>query len=103
MELHHSKHHQTYVNGLNSALETLGDAEAKGDSAKAASVAPLLNFHGGGHINHTLFWENLAPANKDGGGEPAGELKVRVNQAKDGRAGPACLLRPPAAATPQDH
>ncbi|KAL1851105.1 Superoxide dismutase [Mn], mitochondrial [Diaporthe australafricana] len=80
MELHHSKHHQTYVNGLNSALETIGDAEAKGDSAKAASIAPLLNFHGGGHINHTLFWENLAPANKDGGGEPSGELKQAIDR-----------------------
>lgn len=79
MELHHSKHHQTYVNGLNSAIETLTEAEAKGDSAKAASVAPLLNFHGGGHVNHTLFWENLAPANKDGGGEPEGDLKVCGN------------------------
>ncbi|KKY29767.1 putative superoxide dismutase [Diaporthe ampelina] len=80
MELHHSKHHQTYVNGLNSALETLGEAEAKGDSSKAASVAPLLNFHGGGHVNHTLFWENLAPANKDGGGEPAGDLKKAIDR-----------------------
>lgn len=103
MELHHSKHHQTYVNGLNSALETLGDAEAKGDSSKAASVAPLLNFHGGGHVNHTLFWENLAPANKDGGGEPAGELKVCGNQDQDGRTGPGCLLRPPTAATPHEQ
>lgn len=80
MELHHSKHHQTYVNGLNSALETLGDAEAKGDPAKASTLAPLLNFHGGGHINHTLFWENLAPANKDGGGEPEGELKKAIDR-----------------------
>ncbi|POS72581.1 superoxide dismutase [Diaporthe helianthi] len=80
MELHHSKHHQTYVNGLNSALETLGEAEAKGDSAKAATLAPLLNFHGGGHINHTLFWENLAPANKDGGGEPEGDLKKAIDR-----------------------
>lgn len=78
MELHHSKHHQTYVNGLNSALESIGDAEAKGDMAKAASLAPLLNFHGGGHLNHSLFWENLAPSNKDGGGEPEGDLKVRT-------------------------
>ncbi|PSR77326.1 superoxide dismutase [Coniella lustricola] len=80
MELHHSKHHQTYVNGLNSALETIGDAEAKGDFTKAATVAPLLNFHGGGHLNHTLFWENLAPANKDGGGEPEGELKKSIDR-----------------------
>lgn len=98
MELHHSKHHQTYVNGLNSAIETLTEAEAKGDSAKAASVAPLLNFHGGGHVNHTLFWENLAPANKDGGGEPEGELKVCGNQEQDGQAGARCcprLSKPP--------
>lgn len=94
MELHHSKHHQTYVNGLNSALETLGEAEAKGDSSKAASVAPLLNFHGGGHVNHTLFWENLAPANKDGGGEPAGDLKVRGNQ-EQGCVGRTSVLAPP--------
>lgn len=76
MELHHSKHHQTYVTGLNSALESIGDAQAKGDLSKAASLAPLLNFHGGGHVNHSLFWENLAPANKGGGGEPEGDLKV---------------------------
>lgn len=93
MELHHSKHHQTYVNGLNSALETLGDAEAKGDSSKAASVAPLLNFHGGGHVNHTLFWENLAPANKDGGGEPEGELKVRAElKLRAPGASPKCAI-----------
>ncbi|ROW04218.1 hypothetical protein VSDG_00936 [Cytospora chrysosperma] len=80
MELHHSKHHQTYVNGLNSALESIGDAEAKGDVAKAASLAPLLNFHGGGHLNHSLFWENLAPSNKDGGGEPEGDLKKAIDR-----------------------
>lgn len=76
MELHHKKHHQTYVSGLNSALETIAEAESKGDFTKAASVAPLLNFHGGGHLNHSLFWENLAPASRDGGGEPSGNLKV---------------------------
>ncbi|KAM0334984.1 hypothetical protein ACHAQA_000018 [Verticillium albo-atrum] len=46
MELHHSKHHQTYVNGLNTALETVAEAESKGDYTKAASQAPLINFHG---------------------------------------------------------
>jgi superoxide dismutase, Fe-Mn family len=76
MELHHSKHHQTYVNGLNAALEAVASAEATQDPVKAASQAPLINFHGGGHINHTLFWENLAPASKNGGGDPTGELKV---------------------------
>ncbi|EFW98967.1 mn superoxide dismutase [Grosmannia clavigera kw1407] len=80
MELHHSKHHQTYVNGLNSALATIDEAEAKGDFHKAAQVAPLLNFHGGGHINHTLFWENLAPASRDGGGSPDGKLKFAIEK-----------------------
>lgn len=76
MELHHAKHHQTYVNGLNAALESIAEAEAKGDVQKAAQVAPALNFHGGGHINHSLFWENLAPASREGGGSPDGALKV---------------------------
>ncbi|AEO68371.1 8fcdfc92-72df-4628-8b5b-fc854be30c68 [Thermothielavioides terrestris] len=79
MELHHAKHHQTYVNGLNSALETIAEAESKGEFTKAASVAPLLNFHGGGHVNHSLFWENLAPANREGGGEPDGALKKAID------------------------
>lgn len=92
MELHHSKHHQTYVNGLNSALESIGEADAKGDATKAATIAPLLNFHGGGHLNHSLFWENLAPANKDGGGEPEGELKVRLNPKTGRRCRPHAQL-----------
>ncbi|KAK4131276.1 iron/manganese superoxide dismutase domain-containing protein [Trichocladium antarcticum] len=79
MELHHAKHHQTYVNGLNSALQTIAEAESKGDFTKAATVAPLLNFHGGGHINHSLFWENLAPASRDGGGQPDGALKKAID------------------------
>lgn len=85
MELHHSKHHQTYVNGFNAAVEALGDAQAKGDSKAAAAQAPLLNFHGGGHVNHSLFWENLAPNGKGGGGEPEGQLLVRYDTQYDGR------------------
>ncbi|TRX91039.1 hypothetical protein FHL15_008021 [Xylaria flabelliformis] len=80
MELHHKNHHQTYVNGLNSALEQIGEASSNGNQSKAATLAPLLNFHGGGHINHSLFWENLAPANKDGGGEPEGALKSAIDR-----------------------
>ena len=84
MELHHSKHHQTYVNGLNSALQAVAEAESKGDYVAAAAQAPLINFHGGGHVNHSLFWENLAPNGKGGGGEPSGPLKVRGH--------PLCVL-----------
>ncbi|KAL7624691.1 Superoxide dismutase [Mn], mitochondrial [Parahypoxylon ruwenzoriense] len=80
MELHHKGHHQAYVNGLNSALEAIEEAKAKGDEIQAAAVAPLLNFNGGGHKNHSLFWENLAPNNKGGGGEPEGALKSAIEK-----------------------
>lgn len=81
MELHHSKHHQTYVNGYNAAVEAIAEAQAKNDDKAAATQAPLLNFHGGGHLNHSLFWENLAPNGKGGGGEPEGKLMVRSHPA----------------------
>ena len=84
MELHHKAHHQTYVNGVNAAVEQIATAQAVGDIAKATSIAPLLNFHGGGHLNHSLFWENLAPAGKGGGGEPAGALKTAIEDAFGG-------------------
>ncbi|KAI2602001.1 manganese and iron superoxide dismutase [Hypoxylon sp. NC1633] len=80
MELHHKGHHNNYVNGLNAALETIEEAKAKGDDIQAAAVAPLLNFNGGGHKNHTLFWENLAPHNQGGGGEPEGALKSAIDK-----------------------
>jgi Fe-Mn family superoxide dismutase len=80
MELHHNKHHQTYVSGLNNALDAIAEAESKGDFSKAAQMAPLLNFHGGGHLNHSLFWENLAPASNGGGGEPEGALKKAIDE-----------------------
>lgn len=79
MELHHKNHHQTYVNGFNSAIEQIQEARHKGDFTKAASIAPLLNFHGGGHLNHSLFWENLAPAKKGGGGTPEGALATAID------------------------
>jgi Fe-Mn family superoxide dismutase len=76
MELHHKNHHQTYVNSFNAASEQLASAEQKEDIAAQIALQPLINFHGGGHINHSLFWENLAPSKNGGGGEPAGQLKV---------------------------
>lgn len=96
MKLHYTKHHQTYVNGLNAALETIAEAESKGDFTKAASQAPALNFHGGGHRNHSLFWENLAPASQSGGGEPDGALKVRPRpngQGSNSKTNTACSFK----------
>ena len=61
MEIHHSKHHATYVNNLNVNLEAAEKAAQDGDANKLISLAPAIKFNGGGHINHTLFWENLCP------------------------------------------
>lgn len=72
MELHHTKHHQTYVNGLNAAEASLAKTRS---TKEAISLQPALKFNGGGHINHSLFWKNLSPANGDGGKLPDGPLK----------------------------
>ena len=61
MELHHTKHHQTYVTNLNAALKTYAAASSAGDIAGQIALQGSIKFHGGGHINHSLFWENLAP------------------------------------------
>lgn len=75
MELHHTKHHQTYVNGLNAAEE----AYAKTDDVKQkVSLQSALKFNGGGHINHSLFWKNLSPASQDGGKLNDGILKEQI-------------------------
>lgn len=58
MELHHGKHHQTYVNNLNKAFESYKASPLQ----DRFTVLSALNFNGGGHINHSLFWENLTPA-----------------------------------------
>lgn len=79
MELHHKNHHQTYVNSFNTFTEQLQAAEHKQDIGAQIALQPLLRFHGGGHLNHCLFWENLAPRKNGGGGEPTGALKVHFS------------------------
>ncbi|KAK4936113.1 Superoxide dismutase [Mn], mitochondrial [Elasticomyces elasticus] len=79
MELHHSKHHQTYVNSYNDAADKYAAAEANDDIAAKIALQPLVNFHGGGHVNHTLFWENLAPKHSGGGEPPSGELAKAID------------------------
>ena len=51
----------SYVTNLNVAMEKLGDAIARGDSSAVIALQPALRFNGGGHINHSIFWTNLAP------------------------------------------
>lgn len=75
MELHHDKHHNTYVNGANSALEKLEAAREADDLAAINQFSKDLAFNLGGHTNHSVFWTNMGP---DGGGEPEGELAAAI-------------------------
>ncbi|SCA64274.1 Superoxide dismutase [Mn], mitochondrial [Chlamydiales bacterium SCGC AG-110-P3] len=79
MELHHSKHHNTYVTKLNEALSKYHDAEAQGDLAAMIALQPAINFNGGGHLNHSIFWSNLAPKSAGGGESPVGPLADAIN------------------------
>ncbi len=74
MQLHYSKHHNAYVTNLNAALEKYRDAEAKQDVAAMIALQQAIKFNGGGHVNHTIFWTNLAPVGKGGGELPKGAL-----------------------------
>ena len=76
MELHYTKHHQAYVNNLNAALEKYAEAEKKGDVAAMIALQPAIRFNGGGHVNHSIFWTNLAPK----GGEPGGMLLEAIKK-----------------------
>ncbi|MEX5295411.1 superoxide dismutase [Kocuria sp. CPCC 205268] len=76
MELHHDKHHATYVAGANTALEKMAEARANGDGAAAAKLSKDLQFNLGGHVNHSVFWQNLSP---EGGDKPTGELAAAID------------------------
>lgn len=78
MEIHHSKHHNTYVTNLNASLEKLDGAVSSGDVGAIIGLQGALKFNGGGHLNHTLFWENLCAK---GGSEfpTSGPLADAVN------------------------
>ena len=75
MELHHDKHHKTYVDGANTALEKMAEAREKGDFAAVNLLEKNLAFNLGGHTNHSIFWKNLSP---EGGGQPEGELAEAI-------------------------
>jgi len=85
MEIHHDRHHATYVNGLNTALEAHADLQEKSleDLLRNINEVPeairtAVRNHGGGHHNHSLFWEIMAP---NAGGEPTGEIADAINSA----------------------
>jgi superoxide dismutase, Fe-Mn family len=84
MRLHHDKHHQAYVDKANGALEGT-DWDGKPIEEVVANLGSLpddikgvVRNNGGGHLNHSLFWESMSP---DGGGEPSGELGDAINDA----------------------
>ncbi|KAL7812106.1 Manganese/iron superoxide dismutase [Trichoderma aethiopicum] len=79
MELHHSKHHQTYVTNLNNALKTYSAALSANDVPSQIALQAAIKFNGGGHINHSLFWENLSPASSpDADPASAPELTAEI-------------------------
>ena len=78
MEIHHQKHHNTYVTNLNVTLEKLAEAEAKNDVQSMIALQPNLKFNGGGHENHSLFWKVLQP--KKDYVDPSGQLKEMIDR-----------------------
>jgi Fe-Mn family superoxide dismutase len=77
MELHHSKHHQTYVTGANTALDQLAEARESGNLATINKLTKDLAFNLGGHVNHSVFWTNMSP---DGGDKPTGEIASAIDE-----------------------
>ena len=73
LRLHHDKHHAAYVNGANAILERLDKARQAGTDVDMKATLKELSFQAGGHLLHSLFWQNLAPAAK-AGKEPTGVL-----------------------------
>src|ERR1043166_2917217 len=80
MKIHHDKHHQAYVDGLNKALAALAAAREKNDFGSIQGITRQLAFHAGGFFNHIVFWNNMAAAGSGGGGKPAGGLADAINR-----------------------
>lgn len=76
MTLHHTKHHQAYVDGANAAVEKLEQARSNGDFAAVNLWEKNLAFNLGGHINHSVFWTNMCP----GGSELEGQIKDAIEE-----------------------
>jgi len=76
LRLHHDKHHQGYVSGLNAAEEQVQKMLSTGEFAGAKAACKALAFHGSGHILHSIFWANMKPG---GGGKPTGELAKAID------------------------
>ena len=88
MEIHHDRHHKAYVDNLNKALESASDLQNKsiedilrGIKSVPANIQTVVRNNGGGHANHTLFWEIMGPK---AGGAPSGDLAQAINSSFGG-------------------
>jgi superoxide dismutase, Fe-Mn family len=86
MQIHHGKHHGAYVTNLNNAIAGKPQLESKTAEALISDLASVpedvrtaVRNNGGGHVNHSMFWQIMAPKGKGGGGEPTGELAAAIN------------------------
>ncbi len=77
MELHHSKHHQAYVDGANGALAQMAEARESGNFGAINKLEKDLAFHLGGHVNHSIFWTNLQG---HGAATPEGEIQAAIDE-----------------------
>src|SRR5512144_2574647 len=85
MQIHHDKHHAAYVNNLNAALKEHADLQSKsieeilrGINSVPEAIRTAVRNNGGGHANHTMFWEIMGPG---GGGQPSGPLADEIKKA----------------------
>lgn len=79
LRIHHTKHHQAYVNGANNILQKLDKAHKENLDIDIKAVLKELSWNIGGHLLHTLFWENIAPPSK-AGGKPGGKLGDEIEK-----------------------
>ncbi|MDD1705926.1 MAG: superoxide dismutase [Methanoregulaceae archaeon] len=79
LKLHHQKHHQAYVNGANAIFEKFDNTRKENIDFDVKATLKELSFHIGGFKLHNLFWENLAPPGRGGGGLPGSELAKALN------------------------
>ena len=77
IELHHGKHHATYVKNANSVLQQFDEARSAGDLSRIGSLEKALAFNLSGHILHSILWLNMTPR---GGGQPEGDLRAAIDR-----------------------
>jgi len=80
LTIHHQKHHQAYVTGANTILERLDKARKEATDVDVKATLKELSWNIGGHLLHSMFWSNLAPVGKGGGGKPIGAFSDAIEK-----------------------